>query len=69
MRHHMKYTDQLSNHKNKTIQEWDAMGGVWPELHNTVGSIDGTSHEIYRPIVEPQEQYYLGMGCHGRSMA
>ena len=43
-----------------TWQEWDAMRGIWPELHDAVGSIDGTSHEIYRPIVEPQEQYYSG---------
>ena len=56
MGHHMKYTDQLSNHKKKTIQEWDAMGGLWPKLHYAVGSIDGTSHEIYKPIVEPQKQ-------------
>ena len=26
----------------------------------TVGVIDGTSHRIYRPEVEPQELYYLG---------
>jgi len=25
-----------------------------------VGAIDGTSHRIYRPEVEPQELYYLG---------
>ena len=26
----------------------------------TVGAIDGTSHRIYRPEVEPKEQYYSG---------
>lgn len=41
-------------------REWNAMRGTWPELPDAVGSIDGTSHEIYRPIVEPQEQYYSG---------
>ena len=25
-----------------------------------VGAIDGTSNEIYRPLTEPQEQFYSG---------
>ena len=33
------------------------MRGAWPQLPNAVGSIDGTLHEIYRPIVEPQKHY------------
>ena len=36
------------------------MRGAWPQLPNAVGSIDGTSHEIYGPIVEPQKHYYSG---------
>ena len=40
------------------INEWGSMRGAWPQLPNAVGSIDGTSHEIYRRIVEPQEHYY-----------
>ena len=43
-----------------TINEWGSMRGAWPQLPNAVGSIDGTSHEIYIPIVEPKEHYYSG---------
>ena len=42
------------------INERGSMRGAWPQLPNAVGSIDGTSHEIYRRIVEPQEHYYSG---------
>ena len=30
------------------------------KLPSAVGAIDGTSHRIYRPEVEPQELYYSG---------
>ena len=32
----------------------------WEKLADTVGAIDGTSHEIYRPMNEPQQQFYSG---------
>ena len=32
----------------------------WEKLANAVGATDGTSHEIYRPIIEPQQQFYSG---------
>ena len=35
---------------------------IWTKLSMTVGAIDGTSHRIYRPEVEPQELYYLRLG-------
>ena len=34
--------------------------GIWTKLPLAVGAIDGTSHRIYIPEVEPQELYYLG---------
>ncbi|CAG2254071.1 unnamed protein product [Mytilus edulis] len=34
--------------------------GNWEKLPMAVGAIDGTSTEIYRPLVEPQELYYSG---------
>lgn len=40
--------------------EWQRMRGVWSDLPDAVAAIDGTSHAIYRPGVEPQEQYYSG---------
>ena len=42
------------------IHELEAVSGIWSKLPIAVGSIDGTSHEIYRPIVEPQDHYYSG---------
>lgn len=41
-------------------QEWTALRGNWPKLPDAVGAIDGTSHHIYRPNVEPQALYYSG---------
>ena len=32
----------------------------WEKLADAVGAIDGTSHEIYRPMNEPQQQFYSG---------
>lgn len=41
-------------------QAWLNLCGNWPEFPNTVGSIDTTPHEIYRPITEPQRLFYSG---------
>ena len=43
-----------------TLEEWRNMRGTWPKIPSAVGAIDGTSHRIYRPKVEPQELYYSG---------
>jgi hypothetical protein len=40
------------------------MRGVWSKLPFALGAIDCTSHEIYRPGNEPQEQYYSGHRCY-----
>ena len=36
------------------------MRNVWDKLPVAVGAIDGTSHEVYKPGTEPQEQYFSG---------
>ena len=36
------------------------MQGEWRFFPHAVGCIDGTPHEIYRPQVEPQAQFYSG---------
>ena len=41
-------------------QGWRGMLGSWPKLSHAVGAIDGTSHEVYRPSIEPQEHFYSG---------
>lgn len=43
-----------------TNAEWNALRGNWRNVPNAVGCIDGTPHEIYRPEVEPQRQFYSG---------
>lgn len=43
-----------------TINEWRDLRNNWPEIPMAVGAIDGTSHEIYRPMTEPQQMYYSG---------
>ncbi|CAG2210778.1 unnamed protein product [Mytilus edulis] len=43
-----------------SLDEWQDLQGGWGKLPFAVGAIDGTSTEIYRPITEPQEQYYSG---------
>ena len=45
------------------VAEWREMAGGWTKLPMAVGAIDGTSHRIYRPEIEPQEQYYSGHRC------
>lgn len=39
---------------------WNNLMGNWPEFPNVVGAIDGSPHEIYRPLTEPQRLYYSG---------
>ena len=36
-------------------QEWGDMLGSWPKLLHAGGAIDSTSHEVYRPSIEPQK--------------
>ena len=43
-----------------SIAEWNRMQGEWRFFPDVVGCIDGTPHEIYRPQVEPQAQFYSG---------
>lgn len=43
-----------------SIAEWNVMRGKWRTFPDAVGCIDGTPHEIYRPKVEPQAQFYSG---------
>jgi len=40
--------------------QWNRMHGTWPDIPMAVGAIDGMSHEIYRPGIEPQELFYFG---------
>ena len=39
-----------------SLREWQNFRGNWEKLADAVGAIDGTSHEIYRPMNEPQQQ-------------
>ena len=43
-----------------SVADWQSHRGVWEKIKPAVGAIDGTSHQIYRPSVEPQEQYFSG---------
>jgi hypothetical protein len=43
-----------------SVQEWSDMMFLCNKIPMAVGAIDGTSHRIYRPKVEPLEQYYSG---------
>ena len=43
-----------------SLREWQNFRGNWENLADAVGAIDGTSHEIYRPMNEPQQQFYSG---------
>ena len=42
------------------LAEWNSMRGNWRYFPNAVGCIDGTPHEIYRPQVEPQRDFFSG---------
>jgi hypothetical protein len=39
------------------MEEWTNFQGSWQKLPFDIGGIDGTSTEIYRPGIEPQEHY------------
>ena len=54
------FTNMKSYIKWPTFNEWQAFRGKWHKIPDAVGAIDGTSHEIYRPLTEPQEQFYSG---------
>lgn len=43
-----------------TIQEWQAMEGIWKNIPFAVGAIDGTSHRIYRPEKRTTGNVFLG---------
>ena len=43
-----------------SIVQWNALRGNWSSFPDAVGCIDGTPHRIYRPLVEPQEDFYSG---------
>jgi hypothetical protein len=43
-----------------TVDEWNALRGNWQAFPNAVDCLDGTPHEIYRPQVEPQREFYSG---------
>lgn len=43
-----------------SIDEWNALRGTWPSFPDAVGCIDRTPHQIYRPEVEPQWEFYSG---------
>ena len=43
-----------------SIAEWNRMHVEWRFFPDAIGCIDGTPHEIYRPQVEPQAQFYSG---------
>lgn len=51
----------FSNYVNwPSLEEWEGKVGQWENFRECVGVIDGTLHEIYRPITDPQERYYSG---------
>jgi hypothetical protein len=43
-----------------SLDEWISKIGNWNKLPSAVGAIDGTSTEINRPHIEPQELYFSG---------
>lgn len=43
-----------------SLDEWTSKIGNWNKLPSAVGAIDGTSTEINRPHIEPQELYFSG---------
>lgn len=42
------------------LAEWNSLRGNWRYFPNAAGCIDGTPHEIYRPQVEPQRDFFSG---------
>jgi hypothetical protein len=43
-----------------SLEEWTNFQGRWQTLPFDIWGVNGTSTEIYRPGVEPQEHYYSG---------
>lgn len=43
-----------------TVEEWLEYRGRWQVFPSAVGAIDGTLHEIRRPLTEPQHEFYSG---------
>ena len=43
-----------------TPEEWLTFRGRWPLFQDAVGAIDGTLHELQRPLTEPQHEFYSG---------
>ena len=43
-----------------SLAEWNSIRGNWRYFPNAVGCIDGTPHEIYRPQVKPQRDFFSG---------
>ena len=41
------------------LREWQSFRGNWPRIAMAVAAIDGTSHEINRPV-NNQGQFYSG---------
>ena len=42
------------------LADWNSLRGNWRYFPNAVGCIDGTPHEIYRPQVEDQREFFSG---------
>ena len=43
-----------------TEDEWLLKRGDWEGLYPAVGAIDGTSHQIFKPMTDPQQLFYSG---------
>ena len=43
-----------------SLDEWNRLRGNWRSFPNAVGCIDGTPHEVYRPLTEPQREFFSG---------
>ena len=43
-----------------TTEHWLQLRGRWPMFYGAVGAIDGTLHEIQRPLTENKHEFYSG---------
>ncbi len=43
-----------------SLKEWNGLRRNWRSFPNAVGCIDGTPHEVYRPLTEPQREFFSG---------
>lgn len=51
--------------KWQSIDQWRDLMHAWSKVHIAVGAIDGTSHQIYWPQTELQQEHYSGhRHCH-----